>query len=140
MAQFLKGMKIVHRAQSSWGVGQILAVSDDPPRLSAQFPGRPGGPVILSSRDSALARFRFAADAPALLADGTQARVLRALPGPAGDLHRYTIEVAGRKPSICSEADLRAPAPRAGPAEQLVSGRWGNPDDFRLRAEAVRLG
>src|SRR2546428_7717004 len=139
MAQFLKGMKIVHRAQSSWGGGHVVAVSDDPPRISAQFPGRPGGPVMLSSRDPALARFRFAPDSPAHLADGMAARVLRALPGPAGDLYRYTVDISGKKPSIRSEADLRAPTPREGPAEQLASGRWGNPDDFRLRAEAVRL-
>src|SRR5437588_6290017 len=112
MAQFLKGMKVVHRAQSAWGVGHVLGVSDDPPRISAQFPGRPGGPVMLSSRDSALARFRFGPDSPALLADGTAARVLRALPGSPGDLYRYTIEVPGKKPSLRSEADLRAPTPR----------------------------
>ncbi len=139
MAEFLKGMKVVHRAQSAWGVGHVLAVSDDPPRLSAQFPGRPGGPVMLSSRDAALARFRFAPETPALLADGTPARVLRVLPGPAQDLYRYTVEAEGKKPSIRSEADLRAPAPREGPAEQLASGRWGAPEDFALRGEAVRL-
>src|SRR5438105_6265700 len=108
MPQFTKGMKIVHRAQSSWGVGHVLAVSDDPPRISAQFPGRPGGPVMLSSRDPALARFRFGPDAPALLADGTTARVLRALPGPGADLYRYTVDIPGKKPSIRSDADLRA--------------------------------
>ena len=45
MAQFLKGMKVVHRAQSAWGVGHVTAVSEAPPRLSAQFPGRPGALV-----------------------------------------------------------------------------------------------
>ena len=139
MPRFLKGMKIVHRAQAGWGVGHVLAVSDDPPRLSAQFPGRAGGAVMLSSRDSALARFRFAPDTAAFLADGAAARVLRALPGPADDLYRYTVEVAGKKPQIRSEADLRGPMPREGPAEQLASGRWGTPEDFRLRAETVRL-
>ena len=139
MPRFLKGMKIVHRAQAGWGVGHVLAVSDDPPRLSAQFPGRAGGAVMLSSRDSALARFRFAPDTAAFLADGAAARVLRALPGPADDLYRYTVEVAGKKPQVRSEADLRGPMPRQGPAEQLVSGRWGTPEDFRLRAETVRL-
>ena len=139
MPQFVKGMKIVHRAQSSWGVGHVVAVSDDPPRLSAQFPGRPGGAVLLSSRDPALARFRFAAEAPALLADGTAVRVLRPLSGLAADLYRYTVEVSGKKPAIRSEADLRGPAPREGPAEQLASGRWGAPEDFELRAEAVKL-
>jgi ATP-dependent helicase HepA len=139
MALFLKGMKIVHRAQSGWGIGHVLATSDDPPRISAEFPGRPGGAVILSSRDPALTRYQFAADSTALLADGTAAHVLRPLAGPRDDLFRYTVEVAGKKPSIRSEADLRAPAPREGPAEQLASGRWGHPEDFQLRAETVKL-
>src|SRR3954469_25187893 len=163
MAQFIKGMKIVHRAQGGWGVGHVVAVSDDPPRIAAEFPGRPGGPVTLSSRDPALIRFRFAPDTAALLVDGTAAHVLRALPGPPGDLYRYTVEVAGKKPQIRSEADLRAPAPREGPAEepasgrgggtegrvlaarhegpgeQPASGRWGAPEDFELRAETVKL-
>ena len=94
---------------------------------------------MLSSRDGALHRFRFAPESAALLADGAPARVLRALPGPADDLYRYTVDVPGKKPQSRSEADLRALAPRAGPAEQLASGRWGAPDDFRLRAETVRL-
>jgi ATP-dependent helicase HepA len=132
-------MKIVHRAQGGWGVGHVLAVSDDPPRLSGQFPGRPGGAVMLSSRDAALTRFRFAPDTAAFLADGTAVRVLRALPGPGDQLYRYTVEVPGSKPQIRSEADLRAPTPREGPAEQLASGRWGTLEDFRLRAEMVRL-
>jgi len=137
--RFLKGMKIIHRAQGGWGVGHILAVSDDPPRLSAEFPGRPGGPVMLSSRDVALARFRFASESPVLLADGSAARVLRTLPGPADDLYRYTVDIPGKKPQIRSEADLRAPVPREGPAEQLASGRWGALEDFHLRSETVRL-
>src|SRR5438128_2198063 len=130
-------MKVLHRAQPGWGVGHVVAVSEDAPRLSAQFPGR--GEVILSSRDPQLVRFRFAPGSPVLLVDGTAARVLRPLPGGAGDFHRYTVEAAGKKPQVRSEADLRAVPPRAGPAEQLASGRWGAPEDFELRAEAVRL-
>ena len=139
MGLFIKGMKIVHRAQSAWGVGHVLATSDDPPRLSAQFPGRPGDPVILSSRDKQLARFRFAAGADALFADGTSARILRPMPVQAGDLYRYTVEVPGKKPALRSEADLRVPPPREGPAEQLGAGRWGGPEDFSLRTETVKL-
>jgi ATP-dependent helicase HepA len=139
VSAFLKGMKIVHRAQSGWGVGHVVTVSEDPPRLSAEFPGRPGGPVILSSRDPALVRYKFAPESAALLADGTPARVIRPLAGPANDLFRYTVDVPGKKPGIRSESDLRAAPPRAGPAEQLASGRWGAPDDFQLRAEAVKL-
>ncbi len=139
MALFLRGMKIVHRAQGSWGVGHVLATSDDPPRLSAHFPGRPGEPVILSSRDAQLSRFKFTPNTPARLADGTPATVLRALPGPSYELYRYTVETAGKKPSITSEAELRALRPREGPLEQLASGRWGHVEDFQLRAEAVKL-
>ncbi len=132
-------MKILHRAQPSWGIGHVVAVQDDPPRLSAEFPGRPGGPVILSSRDAQLMRFRFPAGADALLADGTPAQVLRPLEGPRDSLYRYTVETPGKKPSVRPEADLRAIAPREGPIEQLSGGRWGTPADFRLRAEVVRL-
>src|SRR3954470_2678843 len=139
MPRIEKGMKVVHRAQSGWGIGHVVAVSEDPPRLAVEFPGRPGGPVIVSSRDAALVRFRFAAGALALLADGTEVRVLRPLAGNEHELQRYTIEAPGKKPSIRSEADLRAAAPRAGPIEQLAGGRWGSPDDFALRAETVRL-
>src|SRR5256714_6452081 len=130
-------MKVLHRAQPGWGVGHVTAVSEDAPRLSAQFPGR--GEVILSSRDPQLVRFRFGPDSPVFLADGTPGRVLRPLPGGAGDFHRYTVEAAGKKPQVRSEADLRAAPPRPGPAEQLASGRWGAPEDFEVRAEAVRL-
>jgi ATP-dependent helicase HepA len=137
VAHFRPGMKVLHRAQPGWGVGHVTAVSEDAPRLLAQFPGR--GEVILSSRDSQLVRFRFAAGNPVLLADGTSARILRPLPGSATDLHRYTVQAPGRKPEVRSEADLRATPPRAGPAEQLASGRWGAPEDFELRAETVRL-
>src|SRR5712672_2778397 len=130
-------MKVLHHAQPGWGVGHVTAVSEDAPRLWAQFPGR--GEVILSSRDPQLVRYRFSSGNPVLLADGTAARVLRPLPGAAGDLHRYTVSAEGKKPQVRSEADLRAVPPRAGPAEQLASGRWGGPEDFELRAETVRL-
>src|SRR5882672_3503094 len=130
-------MKVLHRAQPGWGVGHVTGVSEDAPRLSAEFPGR--GEVILSSRDPQLVRFRFGPGSPVLLANGTPARVLRPLPGGPGDLHRYTVTAEGKKPQVRSEADLRAVPPRAGPAEQLASGRWGAPEDFELRAEAVRL-
>ncbi|MFL5445672.1 MAG: DEAD/DEAH box helicase, partial [Myxococcales bacterium] len=139
MPRIDKGMKVVHRAQPGWGVGHVVAVSEDPPRLAVDFPGRPGGNVIVSSRDAAVVRFRFAAGATALLADGTPVRILRPLAGSESDLQRYTIEVPGKKPAIRSESDLRAAAPRAGPIEQLAGGRWGSPDDFALRAETVRL-
>jgi ATP-dependent helicase HepA len=137
VVHFRPGMKVIHRAQPGWGVGHVTAVAQDVPRLSAEFPGR--GEVILSSRDPQLVRFRFTPGTTVLFADGTSARILRPLPGPADDLQRYTVEAPGKKPQVRSEADLRAVPPRPGPAEQLASGRWGAPEDFALRSEAVRL-
>src|SRR5713101_8897209 len=98
-------MKVLHHAQPGWGVGHVRAVSEDAPRLSAEFPGR--GEVILSSRDPQLVRFRFAPGSPVLLADGTAARVLRPLPGGAGDFHRYTVETEGKKPQVSSSEERR---------------------------------
>src|SRR3954462_10846232 len=139
MPRIDKGMKVVHRAQPGWGVGHVVAVSEDPPRLAVDFPGRPGGNVIVSSRDAAEVRFRFAAGATALLADGTEVRILRPLAGSESELQRYTIEVPGKKPAIRSEADPRAAAPRAGPLEQLAGGGRGPPPAIFARpAEAVR--
>src|SRR3954462_6310965 len=139
MPRIDKGMKVVHRAQPGWGVGHVVAVSEDPPRLAVDFPGRPGGNVIVSSRDAALARFRFAAGTTALLADGTEVRILRPLAGSESELQRYTIEVPGKKRAIRSEADPRAAAPRAGPLEQLAGGGRGPPPAIFARpAEAVR--
>lgn len=48
------GMKVVHRAQRTWGVGIILQVADDGRRLAVRFAGRDGITVV-SGRDPALA-------------------------------------------------------------------------------------
>jgi ATP-dependent helicase HepA len=137
--RYSEGMKIVHRAQQSWGVGHVVDVTDDPPRLTAEFPGRQGEPVILSSRDKSLVRFKFTNGSPARMADGSEAKVLRQIPTLGDDLYRYTVEIPGKKPAIRSEADLRPLPQRAGPAQQLASGRWGSPTDFNLRSEVIRL-
>jgi ATP-dependent helicase HepA len=52
--EWKKGMKVVHRAQREWGVGLVLAVSDEGRRLQVRFAGRPGV-TIVSGRDPALA-------------------------------------------------------------------------------------
>jgi ATP-dependent helicase HepA len=51
--EWKKGMKVVHRAQREWGVGLVLAVSDEGRRLQVRFAGRPGT-TIVSGRDPAL--------------------------------------------------------------------------------------
>ncbi|HTP30245.1 MAG TPA: DUF3553 domain-containing protein, partial [Anaeromyxobacteraceae bacterium] len=47
------GMKVVHRAQRSWGVGVVIQVADEGRRLAVRFAGRDGVTVV-SGRDPAL--------------------------------------------------------------------------------------
>jgi ATP-dependent helicase HepA len=47
------GMKVVHRAQRSWGVGVIIQVADEGRRLAVRFAGRDGVTVV-SGRDPAV--------------------------------------------------------------------------------------
>jgi ATP-dependent helicase HepA len=47
------GMKVVHRAQRSWGVGVIVQVAEEGRRLAVRFGGREGLTVV-SGRDPAL--------------------------------------------------------------------------------------
>jgi ATP-dependent helicase HepA len=68
------GMKIVHRVQREWGVGLVLAVTDEGRRLQVRFAGRPGI-TIVSGRDPALAA----------VADDVPVEVPAAA-GPLGDL------------------------------------------------------
>ncbi|MFT3914229.1 MAG: SNF2-related protein [Anaeromyxobacteraceae bacterium] len=48
------GMKVVHRAQRTWGVGVVVQVADEGRRIAVRFAGRDGVTVV-SGRDPALA-------------------------------------------------------------------------------------
>ncbi len=61
------GMKVVHRAQRTWGVGVVLQVAEEGRRLAVRFPGREGVTVV-SGRDPALAE--VPPDTPIELAAG----------------------------------------------------------------------
>jgi ATP-dependent helicase HepA len=53
MAVWKPGMKVVHRAQQSWGVGVIVQVAEEGRRVAIRFAGREGVTVV-SGRDQAL--------------------------------------------------------------------------------------
>lgn len=53
------GMKIVHRAQPSWGIGEVLGVREGGRFLEVRFPGRPGSSFLVSAKDPALARYTY---------------------------------------------------------------------------------
>src|SRR3954451_4807324 len=53
MVAWKPGMKVVHRAQQSWGVGVVVQVAEEGRRVAIRFAGREGVTVV-SGRDSAL--------------------------------------------------------------------------------------
>jgi ATP-dependent helicase HepA len=53
MVEWKSGMKVVHRAQQSWGVGVVVQVADEGRRVAIRFAGRDGVTVV-SGRDPAL--------------------------------------------------------------------------------------
>lgn len=61
------GMKVIHRAQRTWGVGVVVQVADEGRRVAVRFAGREGITVV-SGRDPALAE--VPADTPIEQAPG----------------------------------------------------------------------
>jgi ATP-dependent helicase HepA len=53
MVEWKNGMKVVHRAQQSWGVGVVVQVAEEGRRVAIRFAGRDGVTVV-SGRDPAL--------------------------------------------------------------------------------------
>ena len=132
------GMKLVHRAQPGWGVGAVIGTAEEGRFLKVHFAGRPDEPVFLSTRDGALAPFRFAEGAPVRIgADRAPGVVLEALPAKGG-FARYVVETYEGERTF-DERELFAPPPEPGPLAALKQGRWDPPEHFALRQEVVKL-
>ena len=86
------GMKIVHRAQPSWGVGEILQVHEDGGFFEVRFAGRQGGAFLISAKDPAVVRYHYAAGDEVTLVDGRKARVREvANPAAGSPFYRYLL-------------------------------------------------
>lgn len=134
------GMKIVHRAQPSWGVGEILQVHENGRFLEVRFAGRQGGACLVSAKDPALARFSYSVGDEVALVEGGSARVREVLRPAAGSpFVRYRIGRADGTEVECSEVEIVPRPPRAGALDLLSSGQKLRAGDFLLRDEAVRL-
>jgi ATP-dependent helicase HepA len=82
MAEWKSGMKVVHRAQQSWGVGVVVQVADEGRRVAIRFAGRDGITVV-SGRDPALVE--VPPETPIERAvGGPLERLTTGDPGPAG--------------------------------------------------------
>ena len=134
------GMKIVHRAQPSWGVGEILQVHEDGRFFEVRFAGRPGGAFLISAKDPAVVRFHYGIGDEVTLADGRKARVREVREGQGGSpFHRYRLAFGDGAEDVLSEVEVVPRPPRAGALELLASGQKLKATDFSLRDRAVRL-
>jgi len=132
-------MKIVHRAQPSWGVGEILQVFEDGRFLVVRFAGRQGPPCHISAKDPAVARFSYGQGEEVCLADGACARVVELLRSELSPLYRYEVQREDGRKDTVSEVEIVPLPPRAGALELLASGGGGKASSFSLRERAVRL-
>lgn len=132
------GMKIVHRAQPSWGVGEIVQIHEDGRFLEVRFAGRQGPPFLISAKDRAVSRFQYGLGEEILLVDGRKGRIHEVLSGGVSAFVRYRIAVPEGLEDF-SEVEIVPRPPRAGALELLASGQKLSASDFSLRANAVRL-
>jgi len=132
------GMKIVHRAQPSWGVGEILEVVEGGRFLLVRFSGRNGPPCQVSAKDPAVVRFCYACGDEVALLDGEAARVVERT-NTVSPLYRYCVERSDGRQETISEVEIVPKAPSAGALEILAGGGGGKAASFGLRDRAVRL-
>src|SRR5690606_25241777 len=130
----------VHRAQPSWGVGEILQAHENGRFLEVRFPGRQGGAFLISAKDPAVVRWHYSAGDEVTLVDGRTARV-REVREPTGTspFYRYVLAFADAATEELSEVEIVPRPPRAGALDRLASGQKLSAQDYVLRAEAVRL-
>ncbi len=133
------GMKIVHRAQPSWGVGEILQVHEDGRFLEVRFAGRQGAPFLVSAKDPAVIRFHYSVGDEVSLADGRRARVIEVRESQGSPFYRYLLGFSDGSDEALSEVELVPRPPKAGALDLLASGQKLKASDFSLRERAVRL-
>ena len=130
------GMKLVHRAQPSWGVGEVLRVREGGRFLEVRFTGRQGPPFLVSAKDPALSRYAFQPGETVGLLDGSKAKVVRFLGEGEAALYRY--EVEGRSAPL-TELELVPLPPVGGALGTLAAGLGAKADIYALRRRAIRL-
>lgn len=130
------GMKIVHRAQPSWGIGEVLRVREGGRFLEVRFAGRQGPSFLVSAKDPALLRYTYRPGEEIGLLDGSRARIVRVIEDDTSSLLRYEIE--GNKKEI-SELEIVPLPPIGGALGMLSAGMGTRPQLHALRRNALRL-
>lgn len=130
------GMKIIHLAQPSWGIGEVLRVREGGRFLEVSFAGRQGPPFLVSAKDPALQRYTYQPGESFSLLDGSKARVVRALGRGEDSLTRYEIE-GGKGP--ITELEIIPLPPVGGALGMISAGMGAKPSLYALRRRALRL-
>lgn len=140
MQKLVLGQKVRYLPQPEWGVGHLLAIDESGARAQVLFPGRDGGPVVVSSRGGALVPHVLQpGDRVRTARKGRYATVLREEEGGRG-LRRYAFRyeddgLEDEQP----ESELLAVPPRPDALALLKEGRVGDASSFLLRRKALRL-
>ena len=108
------GMKLVHRAQPGWGVGAVLGTAEEGRFLRVLFAGRADGPVVLSTRDPALAPYRFPPGAPVRIGAAREPGIVLGEKDEREGFTRYDVETYEGE-QVFDERELFAPPPEQGP-------------------------
>lgn len=139
MSSYRVGNHVVHREQPSWGVGRVVGASKDGLRIAVRFAGRPKEELQVSTRDQALARYRWQ-PGDVVKVRGEDERVVRATVRNAmrGDVDILDVEIDGESDAV-PEGNVAALPPASGVVESLVHGEWGDAKNFQLRQGTLRL-
>jgi len=133
------GNHVTHRDQPGWGVGRVVARSEDGMRVAVRFPGRPREELQVSTRDPALERHRFQPGEEVKLRADDE-RIVRGVVRAAvrADLDVLQVEAEGVVREL-PERSVAALPPASGVVEALVRGQWGEGRHFALRQSTLRL-
>ncbi len=138
-------MKVRYLPQPEWGVGHLIAIHDEGLRAEVDFPGREGGPVLVSTRGGALVPHVFVPGDKVRTVKGRDAVITEEVEGGRG-LRRYVFHYTDGKPGPegtpedeMPETELRARPPEPDMVSLLAQGRVGDAHAFELRRTALRL-
>lgn len=138
MQKLVLGMKVRYVPQPEWGVGHLLALTDDGARAQVLFPGREGEPIVVSTKGGQLV--------PHQLKNGDPIRTKKGKPGViAGEeeggrgLRRYVIKFDDGTDDEYPESEILAAPPKPDMLSLLKEGRVAEASAFLLRRKALRL-
>jgi ATP-dependent helicase HepA len=138
MEKLTEGMKVRYLPQPEWGIGHLIGLEDGGGRARVLFPGRPGGPILVSTKQGALRPHQLAKGDSVQTAQG-RAGVIQGEVGGARGLRRYVLRFDDGTKSEWPESEIRAATPKPDMLTMMREYRAGDPRNFLLRRQALLL-